>query len=210
MTVVGVAANARSLALQDSDAVDLYRLAGEDDLVRMSVVLRPRGPAEALSTAVSAAAKSMDPSFTPRVYLLKDQFAQRIREAEQGALAVSLLGVIALIVASLGIVGLVSYAVAQRTKEIGIRMAIGAESRHILQSVAAQFHRTVAYGLLAGVGGAAALSQLLRRELYGLSTFDPLSYIAAVALFVCVTGLAALIPARRALCVDPLTALRCD
>jgi predicted permease len=210
LTVVGIAANARSLALQDADAVDLYRLAGEDDLVRMTVVLRTQGPAEALAAAVSAAAKSMDPGFTPRVYLLKDRFAQRIREAEQSALAVSFLGVIALIVSSLGIVGLVSYAVAERTKEIGIRMAIGAESRHILRSVAAQFHRTVAFGLLAGLGGAAGLSQLLRRELYGLSTFDPLSYIAAVTLFVCFTSIAALVPARRALRVDPLTVLRCD
>ena len=78
-------------------------------------------------------------------------------------------------------------------------MAIGGESRHILRSLVAQFQRTVALGLLAGVGGAAALSQLLRRELYGLSTFDPLSYVGAVALFLCVNGLAALVPARRAL-----------
>jgi predicted permease len=210
LTVVGIAANARSLALQDAEAVDLYRLAGEGDLVRMTVVLRTRGAAETLAATVTAAAKSMDPGFTPRVYLLKDQFAKRVREAQQSALAVSLLGVIALIVSSLGIVGLVSYAVAERTKEIGIRMAIGAESRHILRNVAGQFHRTVAFGLLAGLCGAAGLSQLLRRELYGLSSFDPLSYVAAVALFICFTSVAALVPARRALRVDPLTALRCD
>ncbi|MBK5255177.1 MAG: ABC transporter permease [Vicinamibacteria bacterium] len=210
LTVVGIAGSARSLALQDPDPVELYRLAREGDLVGMSLVARTLGPPEAVAAAVSAAAKSVDRTFTPRVHLLKDQFQQHVRDVEQGALAVSLLGVIALIMASLGIVGLVSYAVAQQTKDIGIRMAIGAESRHILRSLAAQFQRTVALGLLAGVGGAAALSQLLRRELYGLSTFDPLSYVGAVALFVCVTGLAALVPARRALRVDPLVALRCD
>ena len=93
--------------------------------------------------------------------------------------------------AALGIVGLVSYAVAQRTKEIGIRMAIGAQPRDILRSVARQFQRTVVGGLLAGAGVAAGLSQLLRRELYGVSTLDPLTYVAAMALFVGVTGLAA-------------------
>ncbi len=208
--VVGIAGNARSLALQDPDAMELYRLAREADLPGMSVVLRTLGPPEALLAAVGAAAKGIDPNVRPWVHLLKDRFQQRIGEVEQGALAVGALGIIALIVASLGIVGLVSYAVAQRTKEIGIRMAIGAEPGHILRSVAAQFHRTVGLGLLAGVVGAASLAQLLRRELYGLSTVDPLSYLAAVALFVCVTGLAALIPARRALRVDPLIALRCD
>ena len=210
LIVVGIAGNARSLALQDPDAVELYRLAGEGDLVGMSVVVRTQGSPEALTAAVGAAAKGMGQDFMPRIQLLKDQFEQRVRDVQQGALAVSLLGVIALTVASLGIVGLVAYAVAQRTKEIGIRMAIGARPGHILRSLAAQFLRTVALGLLAGVGGASALSQLLRRELYGLSTFDPLSYLAAVELFVCVTGLAALVPARRALRVDPLTALRCD
>ena len=210
LTVVGVTGNARSLALQDPDAMELYRLAGESDLVGLAIVVRTVGPPEALAPAVGAAAKGLDRDFVPRVQLLKNQFDDHIRDAQQGALAVSLLGIIALVVASLGIVGLVSYEVAQRTKEIGIRMAIGAEPRHVLRSLAAQFHRTVAFGLLAGVGGAAALSQLLRRELFGLSTFDPLSYVAALALFVCVTGLAALIPARRALGVDPLVALRCD
>jgi len=210
LTVVGIAANARSLALQDPDAMKVYRLAREGDLPGMSVVLRTSGAPKTLLAAVGAAAKGIDPTVTPQIHLLKDRFEQRIREVEQGAFAVGALGIIALIVASLGIVGLVSYAVAQRTKEIGIRMAIGAEPRHILKSLASQFQSTVAFGLLAGVAGAAGLAQLLRRELYGLSTFDPLSYIAAVSLFVFVTGLAALIPARRALRVDPLVALRCD
>jgi predicted permease len=210
LTVVGVAGNARSLALQDPEAVEIYRLARETDAPSMSLVVRTAGPVESLSATVGAAAKSMDPAFPPQVHLLKDRFAERVRDAQQGALAVGALGIIALIVASLGIVGLVSYAVAQRTKEIGIRMAIGAEAGHILRSVAAQFHRTVGFGLLAGVVGAAGLAQLLRRELFGLSTFDPISYVAAVALFVCVTCLAALVPARRALRVDPLVALRCD
>jgi len=160
--------------------------------------------------AARAAAQGLDPTIVPRILLLKNQFADKVRDIEQGAAAVSVLGVIALMLASLGIVGLVSYAVAQGTKDIGIRMAIGARPLDIMRSVTAQFQRTVVFGLLAGVVGAAGLSQLLRRELFGLSTFDPVSYVSAVALFICVTGLAALIPARRALRVDPLIALRCD
>src|SRR3989304_1718656 len=88
----------------------------------------------------------------------------------RGALAVSLLGFIALAVACLGVVGLVAYSVAQHTKEIGIRLALGAESSHILRSLSRQFRGTIIGGLLLGVLGAAGLAQLLRRGVYGPGT----------------------------------------
>ena len=210
LTVVGIAGSARSLAIGDPDAVELYRLAREGDLTGLAVVARTSGPTEALASAFSAAANGVDPNFKPRVQLLKDQFHQNVRDMERGALAVSLLGVIALAVACLGVVGLVAYSVAQRTKEIGIRLALGAEPHHILRSLFSQFRGTIIGGLVLGVLGAAGLAQLLRRELYGLSTIDPIAYISAIVLFVFAIGLAALWPARRALRVDPMAALRCE
>jgi ABC-type antimicrobial peptide transport system permease subunit len=144
------------------------------------------------------------------VSLLKHLYRDRIRDVERAAVAVGLLGTIALLVACLGVVGLVAYAVAQRTKEIGIRLALGAGRHHILRSVAGQFLPTVAVGLVGGIAGAAALAQLLRRQLYGVSALDPVSYGAAVCLFALAAGLAGLLPARRALRVDPSVALRCD
>ena len=210
LTVVGIAGSARSLALGDPDAVELYRLAREADLTGLAVVARTAGPTEALASAFSAVANGVDPNFKPRVQLLKDQFHQSVSDIERGALAVSLLGVIALAVACLGVVGLVAYSVAQRTKEIGIRLALGAESRHILRSLSSQFRGTIIGCLVLGVLGAAGLAQLLRRELYGLSTIDPIAYLSAIVLFLFAVGLAALWPARRALRVDPLVALRCD
>lgn len=87
---------------------------------------------------------------------------------------------------------------------------VGARPAHIVGSIFAQLYRTVLAGLCVGVGGAALLSQLLRRELYGLSHLDPASYLATVAIFVAVAVLAALVPARRALRVDPMRALRSE
>lgn len=210
LTVVGIAGNARSLAIRDPESVELYRLVREGDLTGLAVVARTAGPTAALASAFSAAANGVDPNFKPQVQLLKDQFDQSVRDIESGALAVSVLGVIALAVACLGVVGLVAYSVAQRTKEIGIRLALGAQSRHILRSLSRQFLGTIIGGLVLGVLGAAGLAQLLRRELYGLSTIDPIAYISAIVLFLFAVGLAALWPARRALRVDPLVALRCD
>ena len=136
LTVIGVARSARSLAPGDPDAVELYRLARETDLTGLAIVARTAGPSAALASAFSAAANSVDPNFKPQVQLLKDQFEQSVRDVESGAIAVGVLGVIALAVACLGVVGLVSYSVAQRTKEIGIRLALGAQSRHIVDATA--------------------------------------------------------------------------
>jgi ABC-type antimicrobial peptide transport system permease subunit len=110
--------------------------------------------------------------------------------------------------ACLGIVGLVTYAVSQRTKEIGIRMALGAQPSQVLSVVLRQFASPIVIGLLVGISAAAALSQILRGQLYGLSNFDPAAYTGAVAAFAIAAALAAMLPARRALLVDPLLALR--
>ena len=91
-----------------------------------------------------------------------------------------MLGISALLLACLGIVGLVAYSVSQRTKEIGIRMALGATGSHVLSVVLRQLSRPVVAGLLLGIAGAAGLSQVLRRELYGVSNLDPLAYGAAI------------------------------
>ena len=135
-------------------------------------------------------------------------FRRKLQGTERSAMAISLLGFTALALACLGIVGLVTYAVSQRTKEIGIRMALGARPAHVVAAVLRQFSRPVAIGLVVGVAGAAGLSQLLRRELYGISHLDPLAYVAAIGVFAITAALAAWWPARRALRIDPLRPLR--
>jgi ABC-type antimicrobial peptide transport system permease subunit len=113
-----------------------------------------------------------------------------------------------LLLASVGVVGLVMYTVSQRTKEIGSRMALGATSARVLSSVLGRFARPVVAGLIAGVAGAALLSQILRRVLFGVRNLDPVAYLSAIVVFLVIVALAALVPARRALGVDPLLSLR--
>lgn len=207
-TVVGVAGNARWVAPQDPDAVEVYFLATAGDTASLVALVRTSGAAEAVAPVVAAAARAIDPKIFPDVRMLKTAYAGKLREAEIGAASVAVLGVCALLLACLGIVGLVAYSVSQRTKEIGIRMALGASGSHVLTVVLAQLSRPVVAGLLIGVAGAAALSQVLRRQLYGLSHLDPVAYAAAITVFVLAAVLTALVPARRALRVDPLKALR--
>jgi ABC-type antimicrobial peptide transport system permease subunit len=155
-------------------------------------------------------ARSLDPEVFPDVQILKTAFDRKLQNAGRSALAVSLLGLCALLLACLGIAGLVAYAVSQRVKEIGIRLALGAARGHILALVLRQFSRPVIAGLIAGIAGAAGLSQILRRQLYGISALDPEAYLAAIAIFLLTVATAALWPARRALRIDPLRALRHD
>jgi predicted permease len=210
LAVIGIAGNARSLAIRDPEAVEMYRLAREADLTGLALVARTSVASELLASSVSTVANGVDSNLRPEVHLLKDRFRENVSDIQSGAIAVGVLGVIALSVAGLGVMGLVAYSVAARTKEIGIRLALGAQSRHILTSLSRQFLGTTIGGLVLGVLGAAGLAQLLRRELYGVSTIDPIAYLGAIVVFLVAVGLAVLLPARRALRVDPLAALRCD
>jgi predicted permease len=209
-TVTGIVGNARAAAPGDRDAAEAYFLAGVPDLPSMTVLVRTSGLPEALVPTLASIAKAIDPGVFPEVQLMKISFQRSLHGTEYSALSVSVLAMVALFLACLGIVGLVAYVVSQRTREIGIRMALGAKPSHILSIVLRQFSRPVAAGLLVGVGGAMALSQILRKVIYGIGSLDPVAYLAAVALFTAAIALAAIFPARRALRVDPTRALRND
>jgi predicted permease len=206
----GVAGNARVMALEDPDAVEAYLAPEPADWAAMSELVKTSGSPEALAPSKATIARAVDPKVRPEIDLMRSGFNRRLESTRSSALAVSLLGLIALLLACLGIVGLVAYAVSQRTKEIGIRMALGAAPVRVLSLVLRQFSIPVVAGLSIGVLGAAALSQILRRQLFGISHLDPVAYSAAVILFVVTAACAALIPARRALGVNPLQALRHD
>lgn len=209
-TVVGIAGSARQQALQDPDAVEAYFTVEPAVLPLLSLVVKVSGRPEDLLRPISTAVKAVDADLFADVEMLESAFHRKQEDIERTAVGVSLLGFSALLVACVGIVGLVAYGVAQRTKEIGIRIALGATGTRIISVVLAQLSWPVAIGLVMGTGAAAALSQILRRELYGVSSLDPIAYLAAIALFVAAVAIAAWWPARRALGVDPLNALRID
>lgn len=207
-SVIGISGNARIVMIQDSDDVEMYQLADAGDLPSMVVLVRTSGPPEGSVGLMASVARTVDGNVIPEVQLLKTSFRSKVQGAQYSAMTVSLLGLVALLLACLGIVGLVAYAVSQRTKEIGIRMALGAPPSHVISVVLRQFAVPNFIGLLVGIAGAAALSKFLRGQLYGVSNLDPMAYALAVGIFVLAAAVAALLPAKRALRVDPLTTLR--
>lgn len=207
-TVVGVAGNARVNAMNDGDAMEIYEAAQTADMPDMVVLVKSAGAVNGLAALAKSMVENLDPKLFPEITLLKSGFRKDMQQVEGAALAVTMTGLVAVTLASLGILGLVAYSVSQRMKEIAIRTALGAGKTQVLQAVLRQFLWPVAIGTAAGAAMAAAASRALRIVLYGVSNLDPASYLAAIAVLTVMVLLAALLPARRVLRLDLAKTLR--
>jgi predicted permease len=200
--VIGVVGDTRAMEMNNSDATEMYNPLGPDEFASSSILVRATGDPKTVMPALKAIAAGMNTSFFPTITPLTAGFRKNVAQAEQVAAIVSLLGGVAIFLAVVGLLGLVSYAVAQRTREIAIRLALGASRAEILTVVLRRFALPVVLGLVAGITATACLSQLLRRVLYGISGLDPISYATALAALIAILALAAFMPMRRAFSLD--------
>lgn len=205
--VVGVVGNARVNALSDNDATEQYWPAQMDDMPNMSLVIKVAGTSSRLNPAIKLVSESLDPKLFPEVRSLESLFQENVDTVERIAAAVSLVGFLAVLLAGVGIIGLVAYTASQRAKEIAIRLALGATRRQVLRTILSQFAAPVTMGLFAGIGIAATASSALRNTLYGISNLDLASYSAATLLLLAILVIATVLPARRSLRVDLAQAL---
>jgi predicted permease len=200
--VVGVVGNTRAMELNNTDATEIYYPPTADDFPAMSVLVRAASDPNTLTPTVKAIAGGIGTGLYPTITPLTAGFRKSVSQVEQVATIISLLGSIAIFLAAVGLLGLVSYAVSQRTKEIAIRLALGANRIEIFTAVLRRFAGPVLIGLVAGVAITAGLSQILRRVLYGISGLDPISYAGAMTILVAILVAAALPPIRRAFQLD--------
>lgn len=205
--VVGVAGDARVNAMNDGDAMEIYQPAQTVDMPDMVVLVKSAGAADRLAPVAKSIVENLDPKLFPEITLLKSGFRKDMEQVEESAAAVTLIGLVAVALTAVGILGLVSFSVSQRMKEIAIRSALGAGKAQVLAALLRPFLWPVAIGTAAGTGIAAATSRVLRIVLYGVSNLDPASYVAAILALATIVFLAALLPARRALRPDVAKAL---
>jgi predicted permease len=207
-TVVGLVSSSRLPDANAPDALEAYLPIGPDEMAPLVALVRTSGPADGMASAAIGTTEAIDPAVFPEVVSLGTWLDRRVESTKYVALSVGALGILALVLACLGIFGLVAYAVAQRTTEIGIRVALGARPGHVLAVFGRRLLSPVAIGLALGIAGAAGLSQLLRAQLFGVSPVDPAAYVTAACVFTVAATLATLLPARRALRLDPSQILR--
>jgi predicted permease len=185
---------------------------GQNSRLRvMLIAIRTSGAPLAIADAVRAEIRAIDPLLPIlRINTVEQQLDDVLGQDRLVASLSTALGAMAMFLASIGLFGLLSYRVARRTNEIGVRLAFGATRSGVLRMILVESGRLVAAGLVVGVIAALSLARLVAARLYGVSPTDPWTIAGAIALLSIVAGVAALIPARRAATVDPATALRCD
>ena len=207
-SVIGVARDAQVAHLGDARTTYLYLPAGTPDNLRVYVLVRYVGDFPATAKGIRNVVQSLDADLPLQVTKLEDylevwRMPSRIVAALSGAL-----GALALLLASIGVYGVVSYSVSRRVHEIGVRMALGAEGREIMSLVLRQAMRPVLIGGLLGVAGCAAVSWVLSSMLFGLNAHDPIAFTSVPLFLLGVAMFACYVPARRAMGVDPMVALR--
>jgi putative ABC transport system permease protein len=176
----------------------------------VNLVVRTTSASLAVTRSLTAAVTRTEPEAVVLVQPFQAQIASAIVRERLTATLAGFFGVVAAFLAMLGLYGIVAYGVIQRTREIGIRMALGAQRAEVLALVLRQSTVLAGIGVVLGLGAAAVASRYVKSMLFGLSPLDPTTFIAVAVAFAMVAALAAYMPARRAANVDPLIALRCE
>jgi predicted permease len=207
--IVGVVGNIRQESLTDEVAAEIYVPDAQMPLNSVTLFVRTAGDPLASVAAVRSQVLAIDNN--QPIYDVKT-LAQRVSEATAVSRSLTLLfsafALLALVLGSVGIYGIVSYAVTQRTQEIGIRMALGARAGDILQLILKHGVVLVLSGVVIGIAGAFALTRFLASLLFGITPTDTLTFVIVSVMFFLIAMIASFIPARRATRVDPLVALR--
>ena len=212
-TVVGVVGDVKqmSLGLNESDAVYTTTTQWHWADGTLSLVARTRGDAAALVPAIKSAIWSVDKDQPiVRVALMDDLLAASAAERHFVLILFEAFGLVALLLAATGIYGVLSGSVTERTREIGVRSALGAPRGHIVGLVLRQGMSLTALGIAIGLVGAVAASQAIAAMLFGISRLDPLTYMGVIVLLVAISVIACGLPAWRAARIEPVVALRCE
>jgi len=216
-TIIGVAKDVKQGGVDSKTGTELYIDLDQMPLYigfaprALNVVVRSTLPLAGLAPIVRREVGGMDPSL-PIIGLrtMDDVFADSVSRQHFLATLLGVFATVALALAAIGTYGVLAYSVAERTREFGIRMALGGTERRVLSLVLRQGVTLSIVGVIVGLGGAAVVTRLASTLLFGITPTDPLTYIAVSTVMLLVAVAACLVPARRATRVDPLVALRAD
>jgi ABC-type antimicrobial peptide transport system permease subunit len=208
-TIVGVARDAKYATLDEVTPSFVYFPVAQVWQQTQALLVRAGGDPQRLAPGIQEAVLSIDPLVArPRITTLQDATAIVLLPQRAAAIVTAGLGAVGLLLAAVGLYGIMSFSASRRTREIGIRVALGAERGDVLGMMIREGMRLAALGILIGVALAAAASRLIAGWLFDVSPLDGGTFAAVSALLAAVALLASYLPARRAASLDPLAALR--
>jgi predicted permease len=210
VTIVGVVRDAKYATFTEDATAFVYQPAAQQWRSDISLLVRSTRPGdETISRTIVNAVREIDRALpAPLVRSMATAMSFSLIPQRMAAMIAGSLGVVGLLLATVGLYGIVAYSVGQRRREIGIRMTLGAQRRDVERGVVRDGMRLAGIGVFVGLGVSVAASRLLIAYLYGVSPFDGLTYGAVAALFIVVTLFANYLPARRASLADPMLVLR--
>jgi putative ABC transport system permease protein len=209
--VVGIVGDIKAEGLDEPNPPQIYMPLRQWPVSFMTVVLKTSVPPTSLTEAARAQVAAIDPNLPlSNIGTLDAIVAKSISQQRFYMTLLSVFAAVALVLAAIGIFGVLSYAVSQRTREIGIRMALGAQERTVIGLVVRQAMALVAAGVVAGTLLALYLSQTMTKMLFSVRPTDPTTFVSVAAVLAGVALLASYLPARRATRVDPIVALRSE
>jgi predicted permease len=212
LEIVGVVADAKYRTLKEALPQTAYLPFSQYSTLReRTLCVRASGQTSAIVAALRREVRGLDPQLPVfNVKTFAEQISESVSRERLVALLSSFFGFFALLLAALGLYGVMAYGVARRTREIGIRMALGAQTRNVLWLVLRETLLLVCVGVVMGLPVALAATRLTEGLLFGLTPNDPLTLALAVLVMVAIAALAGYLPARRAARTDPLVALRTE
>ncbi len=209
--IIGVVADIRNRALNTEPKPAYYMPQSQLPFTQLVTVVKTSNDPRSLTNSITREVHAMDgelPIFAVRT--MEEYISSSVAAPRFNTTLLAIFAAVALLLTIIGLYGVMSYSVAQRTNEIGIRMALGAQARDVLRLIVTDGLKMVLLGLVLGIGGALALTRLLATLLFGVTARDPLTFVAIAGLLSIVAIVACCIPAWRATRVDPLDALRCE
>jgi putative ABC transport system permease protein len=209
--IVGIVGDVRSRKVNEADDMEFYRPWAQENFPFPTIVVRSNLREDAVTKLVRSTLATVDPGLAIALPQSMDKIvAQALGQTRLMTWLLGIFAGIALLLAAIGIYGAVAYTVEQRTGEIGVRMALGAQTRDVLRLVVNQGMKPVVIGLAIGIVSAFAIGRLLTSQLYEVSAHNPALLAASAVLLAAIALIACLVPARRAAHVDPIQALRAE
>jgi putative ABC transport system permease protein len=209
--IIGVVGDTKMVSIDEQISPAIYYPYSRTPYTSETVVVRTAGNPAAVASSLVQAVREIDPDLpVSHLRSMEDVIARSLAQRRIVMLLLAVFAAVALVLATVGIYGVMSYMVSQRTQEIGIRMALGADRGGVIAMVLTHALRLAVIGLAAGCAAAFALTGLLRTMLYDVTPTDPMTFAGVAAILLAVAAVATAVPAMRATRIDPLTALKAE